>query len=145
MPTLAQTGATRTSSYSCSSHADCKITEFCHFLIGMRKRDQTGGVQDRELKSAVGVCIARALKDVPKDPYSVSLNCSQSPDCGKGRCCLRDLGLCAGYRLPGEICVAEVSQPLVSSPSSLSSSFLLLSVRTVFLVFKPVHFTLLLP
>lgn len=107
MPTLAQTGATRTSSYSCSSHADCKITEFCHFLIGMRKRDQTGGVQDRELKSAVGVCIARALKDVPKDPYSVSLNCSQSPDCGKGRCCLRDLGLCAGYRLPGEICVAE--------------------------------------
>jgi len=107
MPTPAKEVSTRKSSYSCSSHADCKMTEFCHFLIGMRRRDQTRGVQSKELKSAVGVCIARALKNVPKDPSPVSLNCNQSQDCGKGRCCLRDLGLCVGYRLPGQLCVAE--------------------------------------
>lgn len=107
MPTSVKTSSSLKSAYSCSSHADCKITEFCHFLIGMRRRDQTRGVQNKELKSALGVCIARALKDVPKDPSPVSLNCSQSPDCGKGRCCLRDLGLCVGYRLPGQLCVAQ--------------------------------------
>ena len=112
IPTPAKTGTNRKSSFSCSSHADCKMTEFCHFLIGMRRRDHTRGVQDKELKSAVGVCIVQALKNVPKDPNPVSLNCSRSSDCGKGRCCLKDLGLCAGYRLPGQLCVAEVSRPI---------------------------------
>ena len=118
MPTPANTGSARKGSYSCSSHADCKMTEFCHFLIGMRRRDQPKGVQDKDLKSALGVCIARALKNVPKDPSPVSLNCSQSPDCGKGRCCLKDLGLCVGYRLPGQLCVAEVS------PARFSGTFI---------------------
>lgn len=86
------------------------MTEFCHFLIGMRSRDKSRGVEPHnDLKSAFGVCIARALKDVPKDPSPLSLNCSHSADCGKGRCCLKDLGLCVGYRLPGQLCVAEVS------------------------------------
>ena len=80
----------------------------------MRNQDQSRGVQPhKQLKSALGVCIARALKDVPKDPSPVSLNCSHTADCGKGRCCLRDLGLCVGYRLPGQLCVAEVSSFLI--------------------------------
>ena len=109
-PTPATTDPTRKGSYACSSHADCKMTEFCHFLIGMRRRDQTRtGAQDKTLKNALGVCIARALKEVPDDPSPVFLNCSQSSECGKGRCCLSDLGLCVGYRLPGQLCVAEVS------------------------------------
>lgn len=107
-PTPATTDPTRKGSYACSSHADCKMTEFCHFLIGMRRRDQTRtGAQDKTLKNALGVCIARALKEVPDDPSPVFLNCSQSSECGKGRCCLSDLGLCVGYRLPGQLCVAE--------------------------------------
>lgn len=114
IPTNATPTPPRKTSFSCSSHADCKMTEFCHFLIGMRNRDQSRGVQPhKQLKSALGVCIARALKDVPKDPSPVSSNCSHTADCGKGRCCLRDLGLCVGYRLPGQLCVAEVSSFLI--------------------------------
>lgn len=106
MPTTATTIPPRKSSYACNSHADCNMSEFCHFLIGMRRKS----VQPhKQLKSALGVCIARALKDVPKDPSPVSLNCSHTAECGKGRCCLGDLGLCVGYRLPGQLCVAEVS------------------------------------
>lgn len=108
MPTNPTPTPPRKTSFSCNSHADCKMTEFCHFLIGMRNQDQSRGAQPhKHLKSALGVCIARALKDVPKDPSPVSLNCSHTADCGKGRCCLRDLGLCVGYRLPGQLCVAE--------------------------------------
>ena len=114
MPTNATPTPPRKTSFSCNSHADCKMTEFCHFLIGMRNQDQSRGAQPlKHLKSALGVCIARALKDVPKDPSPVSLNCSQTADCGKGRCCLRDLALCVGYRLPGQLCVAEVSSFLI--------------------------------
>lgn len=122
MPTTAITNATppRKSSYSCSSHADCKMSEFCHFLIGMRDRDQPRDVQShKQLKSALGVCIARALKDVPKDPNPVSSNCSHTAECGKGRCCLKDLGLCVGYRLPGQLCVAEVSVCLMAIPGHI--------------------------
>lgn len=117
IPTNATPTPPRKTSFSCSSHADCKMTEFCHFLIGMRNRDQSRGVQPhKQLKSALGVCIARALKDVPKDPSPVSSNCSHTADCGKGRCCLRDLGLCVGYRLPGQLCVAEDVSFAISCP-----------------------------
>ena len=76
----------------------------------MRSREKSRGFgPNNNLKSALGVCIARALKDVPEDPSPFSSNCSHAADCGKGRCCLKDLGLCVGYRLPGELCVAEVS------------------------------------
>lgn len=120
MPTTAITTPPRKTSYSCNSHADCKMTEFCHFLIGMRHQDQSRGAQPhKQLKSALGVCIARALKDVPKDPNPVSLNCSHTADCGKGRCCLRDLGLCVGYRLPGQLCVAEVGIFLMGIPGPI--------------------------
>lgn len=108
LPTTAITSPPRKSAYACNSHADCKMTEFCHFLIGMRSRDKSRGFgPNNNLKSALGVCIARALKDVPEDPSPFSSNCSHAADCGKGRCCLKDLGLCVGYRLPGELCVAE--------------------------------------
>lgn len=110
LPTTAITSPPRKSAYACNSHTDCKMTEFCHFLIGMRSRDKSRGFgPNNNLKSALGVCIARALKDVPEDPSPFSSNCSHAADCGKGRCCLKDLGLCVGYRLPGELCVAEVS------------------------------------
>ena len=110
MPHFTSTRPPTKGSYACKSHADCKLSEFCHFLIGMRRRKRNRDRQKQlAYSSALGVCIARALKNVPQDPRPIVLNCSLKSDCGKGRCCLRDLGLCAGYRLPGETCVAQVS------------------------------------
>lgn len=107
VPTAIQIKTTAKSSFSCSSDIDCKITEFCHFLTGDQHRHQTRGVQDKEHRSAVGVCINKALKEVPQDQDPVFANCSQSKECGMGKCCLNELGLCAGYRLLGQLCVAE--------------------------------------
>lgn len=105
MPTTAKMKTTPKSPYSCTSDTECKITEFCHFLTGMRRHQHL--VKDKKLQSAQGVCIDKALKEVPQDQTPVSQNCSQSTECGMGRCCLKDLGLCAGYRLLGQLCVAE--------------------------------------
>lgn len=108
VPTAFKIKTTAKSSFSCSSDIDCEITEFCHFLTGEQHHHHTRGAQDKEHEPAMGVCLNKALKEVPQDQNPVYANCSQSKDCGMGRCCLDDLGLCAGYRLLGQLCVAEV-------------------------------------
>lgn len=96
--------------YVCNFYVDCKMIEFCYFFIGMWSWDKFRGFGlNNNLKFVFGVCIVWVLKDVFEDLSLFFLNCSYVVDCGKGRCCLKDLGLCVGYCLFGEFCVVEVS------------------------------------
>ena len=93
--------------YSCSSDADCKLTEFCHFLIGTVAQQLR--TRNPQRPSVSGICIVnRYLQKPASNSRDTQLNCSRESDCGKGKCCLAGLGICAGYRVQGELCVVKV-------------------------------------
>lgn len=108
MPTAAQASSTQKTLYPCSLHADCKVNETCHFLTRRQKRNK--GARKKDPLTAIGVCIDGTDKETPKKRTQMStLNCSQSSECGIGRCCLTDTGMCSHYRTLGQLCVAQVS------------------------------------
>lgn len=106
MPTDAPASSSPKTLYPCSLHADCKVNEICHFLTRRQERNKEVGKKDPS--TAIGVCIDGTDKGTPKKRTRVAtLNCSQSSECGSGRCCLSDMGMCSHYRTLGQLCVAQ--------------------------------------
>ena len=124
------TPAPSKSSYRCTSDDDCKITEFCHILLSRhrhvaREPSRPAGCNGNKCvrmmqhtnSKIFGICIPKEMQMVVESSRNYVLNCSNDKDCGDGMCCMRTIGVCMARRLPGELCLAEVRNALITNYS----------------------------
>ena len=110
------------SGYRCTSDDDCKITEFCRFLVSDHRhvarypsrpavcRGNTCVNVMRRSRNIYGICIPKNMKTITRQRKHYKSNCSVDKDCEDGMCCLRTLGVCLTNPLRHEICVSQVRE-----------------------------------
>ena len=80
----------------CQIDSDCRPDEFCYTTL----LDDTVTRQKRNVQR---LCLSRKFQQLPKRKEAIT--CKTDTDCPSNKCCLKNLGVCMAYKIPGEICL----------------------------------------
>ena len=97
----------RNKTEQCQIDSDCRPNEFCHFMV-----TSAGHLVARQRRSIQRICLPRRFQKIKKNKEVGT--CKTAADCGPSRCCLKKLGVCMGYKLPGEMCLTEEVRKMIS-------------------------------